>query len=170
MFAHTSGISNEPFTMDGLSPQVQLLMRLQSHALRRRAELKACERDLVTIPDPIHPRLGKETILIVDDHPIVRAILRDLLSDWGYRVHVVGGRDDAPAHFDVAIVDAVSAVEETWTSLRQVRQRARHIIVATALPKGRAHDLLRQVGVDAIIAKPIEPAELARNLRSVLGD
>lgn len=116
----------------------------------------------------------KDTILIVDDDPIVCQVLQVLLEDEGYRaVPVTDSRDCLSAlrqhHPDLVLLDILMPGIDGRVLCRELRTASiAPIIMMSALTSdqekvGRLND-----GADDYIAKPFSNAELIARVRAVL--
>lgn len=128
-----------------------------------------------------HDRLHKDTlrlsVLIVDDHELVRAGMRRLLEDIGYNIRfteLASGeaalqvvRDD---HFDIVFMDlslpGISGVEAAFSLLRSQRDLA--IIVITAVMDVSFTRKLLDTGVRGYLTKNCSPLQMERAIREVL--
>ncbi len=112
----------------------------------------------------------RETILIVDDEPLVRGVVRRLLESEGYRVHEVGSAAEARdvlrqigASVDAIILDQSMPREaglEALPSLVSLTDAA--IVLFTGLVPDEA------TGADAILEKPATATDIFRVVREVL--
>jgi two-component system, OmpR family, phosphate regulon response regulator OmpR len=113
-------------------------------------------------------------ILLVDDDPGLRDLLRRYLEEHGYAVLAVrdgAEMDDALAQqsFDLLILDLMLPGEDGLSLLRRlVGGEALPVIIVSA----RGEDVDRivglEVGADDYIAKPFNPRELLARVRAVL--
>jgi CheY-like chemotaxis protein len=136
----------------------------------------------VVIPE--HPlplarevRRGTETVLLVEDQAPVRRMLREALSDCGYRVWEAGNGAEAleywgsrVAEIDLLITDVVMPVmngKKLADQLRKLRPELRVIFMS-----GHAEDVLTNQGMlDAsvdLLPKPFLPEALIAKVRAVL--
>lgn len=113
-------------------------------------------------------------LLIVDDDPSVRAMLREYLSGHGYAVAEAAGgaqmREQIEAELpDLVLLDIRMPGEDGLTLAKYLRERYDvGIIMVTA-----SGDLIDRVvglelGADDYVAKPFDPRELLARLKSVL--
>ncbi len=118
-------------------------------------------------------KMGKQ-ILVVDDDPEVRKLLRGYLTEHGYRVQVAENgiemNDMLGKHLiDLVILDLVLPGEDGLDLARQLRKRSNIPIIMVT---GRGDEVDRiiglEVGADDYIAKPFSPRELVARIRSVL--
>lgn len=119
------------------------------------------------LPPPHRPRTGHETILLVDDDPVMRARGRAELEPFGYRVLTAAdGReaiDVVRQHPDTAVVllDIVMpgmSGEEAYRAIRQAHPTMRFVlfsgqIVPTPGERGDADDRVRRVSKPDMLAQ-----------------
>jgi signal transduction histidine kinase len=123
------------------------------------------------------PSPGSETVLLVDDEPLVRRMIADLLRRDGYTVLDTGLPSEAlewcrqrPAPVDLLITDLVMPE----MSGRELAEQFRGVCPAGRLlfMSGYTQEVAAQEGRtepgDAFISKPFSPAALARKVREVL--
>lgn len=115
-----------------------------------------------------------KTILVVDDEPTVREVLRRYLEREGFLVVEAAYGDsvmdaveyEAP---DLILLDLMLPGVDGLTLTRQIRQRYRTpIIMLTA--KGETQDRIRglNLGADDYVAKPFSPQEVVSRVLAVL--
>ena len=124
---------------------------------------------------PTAQRQSTRHILIVDDHPDVREVLRMLLEAWGHRVEEAETGESGLAivqrsHPDVVLVDIGLPDLDGCTVARAVRSaRGGGACLLVAITGyGAAADRRRtsEAGFDAHLTKPLDEDELARILVS----
>ena len=114
-------------------------------------------------------------ILIVDDEPRIRELIREHLQYSGYVCAEAGDGTAALAQlsggaFDLVILDLMMPFMDGMTCLREMR--ARHIntpvIILTA--RGEEYDKLAglESGADDYVVKPFSPRELVARVKAVL--
>ncbi len=126
---------------------------------------------------PPAPRGGAETVLLCEDDPAVRALMREVLAGHGYRV--IEARDGAqaielgrahPAEIDLLVTDVVmpgTSGPAVARGCAAANPRLRVVYVSGYTEKWA----MGTVGVDAGVAflqKPFSPDALARKVREVL--
>ncbi|HEX7481022.1 MAG TPA: ATP-binding protein [Polyangiales bacterium] len=116
---------------------------------------------------------GNETLLIVDDEPLVRRALRALLERAGYRVLEAGHGGDAlqllalgEPRVDLAIVDR-SMPEMSGEELL-VQLAARGLDVPVLLLSGNPGATLPSARVHAVLAKPVDSQTLLDAVREAI--
>lgn len=128
-------------------------------------------------PDrPAKPIGGSETVLLVDDEPLVREVAEKTLKTLGYRVVLAADGREALDLFqqkqreiDVVILDLTMPVlsgQETFELLRQIDPDVR-VLFSSGYSAEQLAELARASGV-SFMPKPYRALELARALRSLL--
>ena len=119
------------------------------------------------MPDQAH-------LLIVDDDPEIRALLRDYLERHGYRVSAAG---DGGAMWqaleregvDLVVLDLMLPGEDGLVLCRQLRAGSDlPVIMLTALGEETDRIVGLEMGADDYVAKPFNPRELLARIRGVL--
>ena len=119
---------------------------------------------------------GRETVLVVEDHPLVRQMTARMLEDLGYRPLEALHGDEAllrsreAEELDLAVVDLLLPVrggEDTALRLREARPGLKVLFVS-----GYSETLPAAVKTRApwaaFLEKPYTPAQLARAVRALL--
>lgn len=110
------------------------------------------------------------TVLLVEDNPGMRRLLKRFLGGSGYVVLETGSADEAIAlaneyQPDIITLDVMMPAKDGWEVLQTLRAqpRTRHIpvLVCSVLKEG---DLARSLGATAVISKPITQEMLLRAL------
>jgi two-component system cell cycle sensor histidine kinase/response regulator CckA len=128
-------------------------------------------------PETVHLRRGTETVLIVDDEPMITDLARDILRRYGYSVLIAGSGDEAleiyrrqSREIAVVILDIVMPGmdgREVFARLRTFNPEAK-VIVSSGYNHDRdADDLLKQ-GAVGFAQKPYRIAELVAIVGEVL--
>jgi len=121
---------------------------------------------------PLRDR-GRRRVLIVDDSPIVRDLLSELLSSVGLDVRVAGDgvaalQSLADRAVDLIVCDVEMPVMDGFELLRRLRDRAEHVPVVMVTTRGSVADraLAASLGADALIVKSeFENAHLLETVR-----
>jgi PAS domain S-box-containing protein len=116
------------------------------------------------------------TVLVVDDEPGVRKLLRNVLAGVSYHVVEAENGKDAvqqieTSEIDLVIMDLSMPVQEGIETIRTLR-RARPRLKIIAISGVFAGPLLRaaeHLGAHVSLAKPIEPDELLDAVARVMG-
>lgn len=117
----------------------------------------------------------KTRILVVDDEPQVREVVRAILETAHYDIDEVGdGAEVLPRVVawrpDMVITDLVMPEKEGMGVIRQLRQAHPRLgIIAMSGARGGSYlPVARAMGADATIAKPFDPATLLQQVQHVL--
>jgi len=118
--------------------------------------------------------MGDEHIVVVDDEPEVRDMIRDYLTGHGYAVSTADGGvalrailAERPAH--LAILDLRMPGEDGLSIARYLRNQGPiGIIMVTASTEVIDRVVGLEMGADDYLAKPFDPRELLARVRSVL--
>lgn len=114
-------------------------------------------------------------ILVIEDDPEIRNLLRDYLARQGFRVDTADGGvalDRFRTSFgdpDLIVLDVMLPGEDGLSICRRVRAASRvPILMLTA----RGEDIDRivglEIGADDYMAKPFNPRELVARIRAIL--
>lgn len=116
-------------------------------------------------------------VLIVDDQPNVRAVVRHCLEPDGYAVReAADGREALAAVTDwrprVVLLDLAMPVLDGMNTLRELRAQAGddmpRVVVATAHGSVKAAIEALRLGADDFLEKPFSPDDLRQAIRSAL--
>ena len=128
------------------------------------------------ITDEILPGSG-ETLLLVDDEPIIRDMWGEILEEIGYRVLCAGDGNEAlsilEAHkgkLDLVILDLVMPHMGGKETLAGIRQRFADIKVLVSSgysENGEAREIIES-GVDGFIQKPYQIRMITAKIREIL--
>ena len=128
---------------------------------------------------PLANRLvkGTETVLLVDDEPMVIDVCRHLLEKLGYRVLAAESGQEAldavrrmPGDIDLVILDMIMPDMDggnTFDRLREVRPQIPVILSSGYAINGQATKIMER-GCNGFIQKPFNISELSVKLRTVL--
>jgi PAS domain S-box-containing protein len=140
--------------------------------------LPRCSAPAAPAPEPARtgPMTGKETILLVEDEPVLRRTVERLLSRLGYKVLTAADGTEAMRlvaengsdAIDLLLTDVVMPGIKGTELAR--RLRADHPGLKVLFMTGYSDDLLRGEAREGIpvIPKPFQRDELARRLRELL--
>ncbi len=115
-----------------------------------------------------------EHLLVVDDDPEIRRLLREYLEKAGYRITAVAdGREMfsalEQAPMDLIILDLMMPGEDGLTVLRKLRSHSNTpVVMLTAMGEETDRILGLEMGADDYISKPFNPRELLARIKSVL--
>ena len=114
-------------------------------------------------------------ILVVDDDPKIRTVVRRGLAYEGYRVVEAAsgeeGLEKAREHLpDLVVLDVMMPGEDGLSLLKSVREKKSDtpiiLLTARGLPAERIEGL--KIGADDYLSKPFEPEELALRINAIL--
>jgi DNA-binding response OmpR family regulator len=117
---------------------------------------------------------SRTRLLVVDDDPSVRAMLREYLQGHGYEVAVAGSGAEMREHIERELPDAVLLDvrlpgEDGLALARYLREHYDlGIIMVTASGDVVDRVVGLEIGADDYIAKPFDPRELLARLKSLL--
>jgi len=111
-------------------------------------------------------------VLVIDDSPLVRAILGDLLRDLGHDPMVAATAEEAVTmcaqnDFDLAIKDLIlgdSDPNELMEELKEVDADLPIVVCSTIARRQEIFDALRSGAIDFLV-KPISRDDLDRAVR-----
>jgi len=117
-------------------------------------------------------------ILLAEDHPVNRKFMSILLERLGYEVTFCENGELAvdalhSDDYDLVLMDIHMPVMDGLTATRKIREMAPHksripIIALTADVLQEARDQAQAAGVNAFLAKPVKPEELAPLIAQML--
>lgn len=114
------------------------------------------------------------TILIVDDDPSIRFLLRSILEYEGFTVAEAGNGAAAleaiksEALPDIVMTDLMMPLMTGVELIGRLRAEARTAKIPIVVVSSNA-EAVKNLGVDAIITKPFSAAKLAESIRAVAG-
>ena len=120
------------------------------------------------------PPLPRGHVLVVDDDPGVRDLVRDFLAQHSFQVDAVpDGRAMASAMagaaYDVVVLDVMLPGEDGLSICRRLLQEdGPRVIMLSAMGEATDRIVGLEIGADDYVVKPFEPRELAARIRSVL--
>ncbi len=118
--------------------------------------------------------MSGKTLLVVDDDPQLRQLVREYLGEHGYEVLVAG---DGPgmwaemgkASVDMVILDLMLPGEDGLALCRALRARsAMPILMLTARGEETDRIVGLEMGADDYLPKPFSPRELLARIKSIL--
>jgi signal transduction histidine kinase len=121
--------------------------------------------------------MAGETILIVDDEPVLRELLREILEDAGYQVATAGDGQEALAVLDrvgpqLVVSDITMPGMDGYQLYAEVRARPRFVSVPFVFLSGLGSELDvregKKLGADEYLTKPVHEADLLIAVRARL--
>ncbi len=114
-------------------------------------------------------------ILVIEDEPDVRALLRMLLEDEGYAVDEAGDAEAGLAAFEkqephLVLVDLKLPGRNGYEVCRSIRYQGSTIPIIVVTAQVDSHDVVAglEAGADDYVTKPYVPKELAARIRAAL--
>ncbi len=150
------------------------------------ADFGSVDRELSVVADlPRDPGAkqaaadGKRTVLVVDDEPEIRKLVRRVLEDRGYRVTEAGRGHQALAMLkerppDLVVLDAMLPEVHGFDIAKRMKGTERYghipIVMISAVYRGWrfAEDLRQSYGVDAYLEKPFKMSDLVAAVETAL--
>ncbi|HUD77740.1 MAG TPA: response regulator [Streptosporangiaceae bacterium] len=121
---------------------------------------------------------GLGRVLVVDDDEVIRQLIAVNLTLEGFEVvTAVDGRDCIDkveeVEPDVITLDVMMPRLDGWVTATQLRRNPAtagiKVVLITARAQEDDRDRGRQIGVDAYLTKPFDPAEMIRVIRELAG-
>jgi DNA-binding response OmpR family regulator len=115
-----------------------------------------------------------ETILVIDDDPIMLQVLRWSLEPAGYQVIMAsdgqGGLQQLQEnHPHLVILDVMMPTMDGWETCRRIREFSTvPIIMLTALESRDNIAKAQKLGADDYVVKPFDPEELQARVAVIL--
>lgn len=120
---------------------------------------------------------GKETVLLIDDEPVVLAVTREILERLGYKVLTAENGQEAVAvaqmfngKIHLAVLDLgmpVMSGREVFPLLQKVRPDMK-IIISSGFDIDRVAETILDAGAEDFILKPFQLTMFAPKIREVL--
>lgn len=114
-------------------------------------------------------------ILIVDDEPLIRGLIREHLEHEGFACSEAGDGGTALSYLtinkvDMVILDIMMPFVDGMTCLREMRKRHIDTPVIMLTARGEEYDRIAglESGADDYIVKPFSPRELVARVKVVL--
>ena len=165
---------------EGAGKGTLFVVTLPVRALESEAELPRGPRSAAggsgtrsTLP---RDELAGIRVLVVDDEPDARALVKRLLEDYGAKVTAAGSVPEAFAHFqanvpDVVVSDIGMPGEDGYSFVKRIRALAPNkggsvpalALTAYARPEDHGRSLL--AGFQMHISKPVNPSELVTKVK-----
>jgi PAS domain S-box-containing protein len=122
---------------------------------------------------------GAETVLLVDDEPLVLEVNKNLLEYMGYQVYAVGSGQEAIAVYmekrneiDLVILDMILPAMsggETFDRLREIDPEIRVLLCSGYSIEGKAQQIMDR-GCNGFIQKPFQLNNLSQKIREILDE
>ncbi|WP_432661933.1 response regulator transcription factor [Wukongibacter baidiensis] len=116
----------------------------------------------------------KEKILVVDDEPKFRKIIRIFLENAGYSINEATSGTDAldkfyKYNYSLVLLDVTMPEMDGWHVCRRIKDDSSiPIIMITAREKEHEKLLGFELGIDDYITKPFSPSEMVARVKAVL--
>lgn len=119
--------------------------------------------------------MGNKKILVVDDEPLIRKLVKDFLKKEGFTIIEAEDGKQALDKFEeepdinLILLDVMLPIYDGWTVCREIRKKSRvPIIMLTA--RGQEFDELFgfEIGADEYITKPFSLSILIARINAVL--
>ncbi len=115
-------------------------------------------------------------VLLIDDEPAVLGAMREMLSHWGLLVDACVRPEDAmaafeaaPDAFDLVITDLAMPQLSGLDLAARVRARRRlPVLLASGFVDERSLAAAREIGVTAVLRKPVDAAQLRTAIEAAL--
>jgi DNA-binding NtrC family response regulator len=109
----------------------------------------------------------KGRVLVVDDDPMIRDAVTEVLAFGGYSVATAGSADEALQAVEhdrpgLVLVDAHLPTGRGGSWLREMRQRRPGLSVLMMAGEAEARQWSSQAGISGIVARPFGVSELCR--------
>jgi CheY-like chemotaxis protein len=121
---------------------------------------------------------GLGRVLVVDDDEVIRQLIAVNLTLEGFDVTTAVDGSDClekvvAANPDVITLDVMMPRLDGWVTATQLRRNPEtagiKVVLITARAQEDDRDRGRQIGVDAYLTKPFDPAEMIRVVRELAG-
>jgi two-component system, cell cycle response regulator DivK len=154
------------FLMDAWQPEEALV----------RLSMALSSRPAPAPPKPEKPKLQATDVVVADDDPIVLALVRTTLHNFGMSCHVVASGPEALEKIrevrpQAAVLDVNMPGMDGYEVLAAIRQEQHTTRVLMLTARQQENDILRgfTLGADDYVVKPFSPIELAARLKRLLG-
>jgi polar amino acid transport system substrate-binding protein len=123
------------------------------------------------------PKGGNETILVAEDDPSVRALVAEILEEYGYQTILAGDGKDAVRQFagnkdkiDLVLMDMIMPGQSGTAAADEIRRMQPDARIL--FTSGYTADFISSRGINdeaiELITKPVQPVELLRKVREML--
>ena len=116
-------------------------------------------------------------VLIVDDHPVNRQILEEMISSWRMKPVSVAGAVEAletlrgtTDSFQLVVTDAMMPDHDGFELIREIRKDARFSHLKVILLTSGSHEASpsNRVAPDRVLTKPVKHSDLLEAIQSVM--
>ncbi len=118
---------------------------------------------------PVFESGGALEVLVVDDEPSVRELLRDIAETLGHRTVECASGDEAvrhfrPGHFDLVLTDLGMPGMSGWKLAQSIRALDRDVVIALVTGWGDGVDPaeVAEAGADLVVPKPFTIEDILR--------
>ena len=120
--------------------------------------------------------MENKTILMADDEPLIRKLVKDFLKREGFNILEAGDGKEAIDLFkenkdkiDLAILDVMMPIYDGWSVCREIRKISRMPIVMLTARGEEADEVFGfDLGADEYITKPFSPIILVSRVKAIL--
>ncbi len=125
----------------------------------------------------IQKKRGKVKILVVDDEPMIRDLLKEMLESIGYEVHAVSSGQAALDYYsaygdqvDIVLLDVMMPGMSGVDAFRRLKEMDPGIkaILASGYVESSQLDQAVRDGIKGFIPKPFALSELNRKIESIM--
>ncbi len=120
---------------------------------------------------------GAESVMIVDDEPVIAEMVKTMLENFGYQAHIyktameaVEAFEGQPQQFDLLITDLTMPQMTGLDLADQLHETSPKfpVIIMTGFGDNLTKPTLKRYGIRQVIGKPVIVKELATAVRKVL--
>jgi two-component system, cell cycle response regulator DivK len=117
-------------------------------------------------------------VLVAEDNPVNRELLRELLEVWGYNVIEAADGQEALKmielnHPEILLLDIGMPVLDGFAVMRKIRENPSlatlRVLAVTAYAMQGDRENILNAGFDGYLSKPINARDLANELERLLG-
>ena len=116
-------------------------------------------------------------VLVAEDNPVNRELLRELLEVWGYSVTEAADGQEAlnmieQNHPEILLLDIGMPVQDGFAVMRKIRENpsfaALTVMAVTAYAMQGDRENILNAGFDGYLPKPINARDLAKEIERLL--
>lgn len=113
-------------------------------------------------------------VLVVDDDPVVRRVVRAVLEPLGYEVAEACDGEEALRMVEkstpaLVVLDVMMPKVTGVDVVRRLDREIVRVLMLTALDDAETETASREAGADAYLVKPFSPRQLIESIESLLG-